>query len=152
MVTEHVDYVFIMIFTIVFANLIGTLLGMFLVNPLTRASGLRASLLVPVLICIIFTGAYAVNNSWFDIGIAAVFGILGYLMKELKYSRAAMLIGFVLGFAIEKNLYLAVQLSGPYFILDPIPLALAIFTLAFLGYNIWNIVREKRSAKNHAGR
>ena len=69
-------------------------------------------------------------NSWFDIGIAAVFGILGYLMKELKYSRAAMLIGFVLGFAIEKNLYLAVQLSGPYFILDPIPLTLAIFTLA----------------------
>ena len=84
---------------------------MFLVNPLTRASGLRSSLLVPVLICIIFTGAYAVNHSWFDIGIAAIFGILGYLMKELKYSRAAMLIGFVLGFAIEKNLYLAVQLQ-----------------------------------------
>ena len=150
MVTEHVDYVFLMIFTIVFANLIGTLIGMFLVNPLTRASGLRASLLVPVLICVIFTGAYAVNNSWFDIGIAAVFGILGYLLKALKYSRAAMLIGFVLGFAIEKNLYLAIQLDGPYFIFDPIPLTLAIITLAFLGYNIWTIVREKRNAKNHA--
>jgi putative tricarboxylic transport membrane protein len=144
MVTEHVDYVFLMIFTIVFANLIGTLIGMFLVNPLTRASGLRASLLVPVLICIIFTGAYAVNNSWFDIGIAAVFGILGYVLKELKYSRAAMLIGFVLGFAIEKNLYLAVQLDGPYFIFDPIPLTLAIITVAFLGYNIWTIIRDKR--------
>jgi len=149
MITEHVDYVFLMIFTIVFANLIGTLIGMFLVNPLTRASGLRSSLLVPVLICIIFTGAYAVNNSWFDIGIAAVFGILGYLLKELKYSRAAMLIGFVLGFAIEKNLYLAIQLDGPYFIFDPIPLTLAIITLSFLGYNIWTIVRDKSGAKNH---
>ena len=149
MVTEHVDYVFLMIFTIVFANLIGTLIGMFLVNPLTRASGLRASLLVPVLICIIFTGAYAVNNSWFDIGIAAIFGILGYILKELKYSRAAMLIGFVLGFAIEKNLYLAIQLEGPYFIFDPIPFSLAIITLAFLGYNIWTIVRDNKSAKNH---
>jgi TctA family transporter len=146
MVTEHVDYVFLMIFTIVFANLIGTLIGMFLINPLTRATGLRSSLLVPVLICIIFTGAYAVNNSWFDIGIAAVFGILGYLMRQLKYSRAAMLIGFVLGFAIEKNLYLAVQLSGPYFIFDPLPLTLLVITIAFLGYNIWTIIRDKRSS------
>jgi len=79
----------------------------------------------------------------------AVFGILGYLLKELKYSRAAMLIGFVLGFAIEKNLYLAIQLDGPYFIFDPIPLSLAIITLAFLGYNIWSIFRDKRSTKNH---
>ncbi len=147
MLTEHVDYVFIMIFTIIFGNLIGTVLGMFLVNPLTRASGLRSSLLVPVLICIIFTGAYAVNHSWFDIGIAAIFGILGYLMKELKYSRAAMLIGFVLGFAIEKNLYLAVQLSGPYFILDPVPLTLAIITFGFLAYNIWGIIRDKKQNK-----
>jgi TctA family transporter len=122
---------------------------MFLVNPLTRASALRSSLLVPVLICIIFTGAYAVNNSWFDIGIAVVFGILGYLMKELKYSRAAMLIGFVLGFAIEKNLYLAVQLSGPYFILDPVPLTLSIITLGFLGYNIWTIIRDKKAKQNN---
>jgi TctA family transporter len=146
MVSEHVDYVFLMIFTIVFANLIGTLIGMFLVNPLTRATGLRSSLLIPVLICIVFTGAYAVNNSWFDIGIAAVFGILGYLMRHLNYSRAAMLIGFVLGFAIEKNLYLAVQLSGPYFIFDPLPLTLLIITVAFLGYSIYTIIRDKRKS------
>lgn len=150
MVTDHVDIVFLMIFTIVFGNLIGTVAGMFLVNPLTRASGIRSSLLVPVLICIILTGAYAVNNSWFDIGIAIVFGIVGYLMKELNYSRAAMLIGFVLGFAIEKNLYLAVQLSGPYFIFDPIPLSLLIITIAFLGYTIWGIINEKKRQKSSA--
>jgi len=144
MVTENVDFVFIMIFTIIFGNLIGTVAGMFMVNPLTRATALRASILAPVLITIIFTGAYAVNHSWFDIGVAAVFGIIGYLMKEMKYSRAAFLIGFVLGFAIEKNLYLAVQLSGPYFIFDPIPLGLAVITVSFLGYNIWTIIRNKK--------
>jgi len=147
MVTDHVDIVFLMIFTIVIGNLIGTIGGMFLVNPLTRASSIRSTLLTPVLICIIFTGAYAVNNSWFDIGIAIAFGILGYLMKELTYSRAAMLIGFVLGFAIEKNLYLAVQLSGPYFIFDPIPLTLAVITVLFLGYTIWTIIRDRKKSR-----
>lgn len=143
MLTRHVDVVFIMIFTIIIGNLIGMIGGMFLVNPLSRASGLRSSLLIPVLVVVIFTGAYAVQRSWFDIGVALFFGVLGYLMKELSYSRAAMLIGFVLGFAVEKNLYLAIQLEGPYFMFDPIPLTLALITLAFLGYNIWSLVKHK---------
>lgn len=151
MVTENVDLVFIMIFTIVVGNFIGVIAGMFVVNPLSRATGLRSAILVPVLIVIIFTGAFAVQRSWFDIGIALIFGVIGYLMKELGYSRAALLIGFVLGFAMEKNLYLAVQLSGPYFIFDPIPLTLAIITIVFLAYNILTIVRDRRMVKQNAG-
>lgn len=141
MITQRVDVVFVMIFTIILGNLIGMIGGIFLVNPLSRATGLRSGVLVPVLIVIIFTGAYAVNLAWFDILITLVFGVVGYLMKEIGYSRAALLIGFVLGFAVEKNLYLAIQLSGPYFILEPIPLTLALITVVFLAYNIWDAWR-----------
>ena len=150
MLTQHVDVIFIMIFTIIIVNFIGMVGGMFLVNPLSRATGLRASILVPVLLVIVFTGAFAVQRSFFDIGVALVFGIVGYSMKELGYSRAALLIGFVLGFTVEKNLYLAVQLSGPDFIFDPIPLTLATLTIVFLGYNIWTIIRDRsRSNTTH---
>ncbi|MEX1216441.1 tripartite tricarboxylate transporter permease, partial [Saccharospirillum sp.] len=141
---SHLDIVFVMIFTIVIGNLIGTIFGMFLVNPLTRATFLRSSILVPVLICIVFTGAYVVHNAWFEMLIALVFGILGYVMKELSYSRAAMLIGLVLGYAIEKNLYLALQLNGPRFYLEPIPLTLVVITVVFLGWNIWTFVRDRK--------
>jgi len=151
MLTQHVDVVFIMIFTIIIGNFIGMVGGAFLVNPLSRVTGLRGSLLVPVLIAIVFTGAFAVQRSWFDIGIALLFGVIGYLMKELDYSRAALLIGFVLGFAVEKNLYLATQLSGPYFLFDPIPLTLAIITIAFLAYNTWSIIRHRREVNEDAG-
>ncbi len=147
MITENVDFVFVMIFTIVIGNLIGTLGGMFLVNPLTRASAVRSTILVPVLITTIVTGAYTVNFSWFDIGVSVVFGIIGYLMRELGYSRAAMLIGFVLGFSIEKNLYLAVELAGPYFILRPIPLGLTLLTLGFLGYNILTLLKDRKKQR-----
>lgn len=144
MMISHLDIVFVMIFTIVIGNLIGTIFGMFLVNPLTRATFLRSSILVPVLICIVFTGAYVVHNAWFEMVIALVFGILGYVMKELSYSRAAMLIGLVLGYAIEKNLYLALQLDGPRFYLDPIPLTLVVITVVFLGWNIWTFIRDRK--------
>ncbi len=144
MLNQNVDIVFVMIFTIIFGNLIGTIVGMFLVNPLSRATAIRASVMVPVLMAIIATGAFAGERAIFDIGVAVVFGILGYAMKILNYSRAAMLIGFVLGFAVEKNLYLALLLDGPLFILEPIPLTLALITVVFLAWNVWTIYRDRK--------
>ncbi|WP_375257238.1 tripartite tricarboxylate transporter permease [Citreimonas sp.] len=144
MLNTNVDLVFIMIFTIIIGNLIGTIVGMFLVNPLSRATSIRASVMVPVLMAIIATGAFAGDRAIFDIGVAVIFGIVGYAMKVLNYSRAALLIGFVLGFAVEKNLYLALLLDGPLFILQPIPLALAIITIVFLGWNVFSIYRDRR--------
>jgi TctA family transporter len=150
MINDHVDVVFVMIFTIIIGNFIGMVGGILLVNPLSRATGVRSGILVPVLITIVFTGAYAVQLSWFDIGVTFLFGVIGFAMKELGYSRASMLIGFVLGFAVEKNLYLAMQLEGPYFIFDPIPLTLALITVVFLAYNIWDAIRHSRRQKQHA--
>ena len=144
MVNQNVDIVFVMIFTIVIGNLIGTVVGMFLVNPMSRATSVRAEIMVPVLMAVIVTGAYATDRSMFDIGVAVAFGIVGFLMKRLNYSRAALLIGFVLGFTLEKNLYLAIALDGPLFWLEPIPATLAVVTIAFLAFNVWTIVRDRQ--------
>ncbi|MBD3677930.1 MAG: tripartite tricarboxylate transporter permease [Rhodobacteraceae bacterium] len=144
MLNDNVDIIFIMIFTIILGNLIGTIVGMFLVNPLSRATSIRAEIMVPVLMAVIVTGAFAGNASVFDIGVAIFFGIFGYLMKILNYSRAALLIGFVLGFAVEKNLYLALLLDGPYFVFQPIPLVLMTITAIFLIANVWSIYRDRR--------
>ena len=141
-VSHHTDLIFVMIFTVIVGNLFGTIAGIFLVNPLARLTSLPASVLVPVLISIIFTGAYAVNSSIFDIGIVVMFGMIGYLMKYLGYSRSSLLIGFVLGAVLEKNLFLAIQIDGPYFILEPVPLALSFVTIGFLLYNLWAISRN----------
>lgn len=146
MLNQNLDIVFIMIFTIIIGNLIGTLIGMFLVNPMSRATSIRSEFMVPVLMAIIITGAYATDRSMFDIGVTIFFGIIGLVMKILNYSRSALLIGFVLGFAVEKNLYLALLLKGPFFFMQPLPLALTLFTVAFLAYNIVLIIRHRRSA------
>lgn len=147
-VTQHTDLIFVMIFTVIMGNLFGTIVGMFLINPLARLTSLSSSLLVPVLIAIIFTGAFAVNSSIFDIGIVVLFGVTGYLMKQLGYSRSVLLIGFVLGSALEQNMFLAVQLEGSAFFLLPVPLTLVTITIIFLIYNIWSMSRNKTREKN----
>ena len=103
--------------------------------------------MVPVLLAIIITGAYATDRSMFDIGVAILFGVVGLLMKILNYSRSALLIGLVLGFAVEKNLYLALLLKGPFFFMKPQPAALLILTFGFLAYNIYGIARDRKKAK-----
>ena len=145
MLNRNLDIVFVMIFTIVIASIIGTAVGIFLVNPLSRATTMRAEYLVPILMAIILTGAFASHRALFDIGVAVVFGVIGYLMKVLNYSRAALLIGFVLGFPVEKNLYLALMLDGPLFFLQPLAAGLGLLTLAFLAWNIRGLIRDRRA-------
>ena len=105
MVTNHVDIVFIMIFTIIFGNLIGTIFGMFLVNPI-GSRNINSSLNYGA--CSDSCGrnrrVTPHKGHLFDIVVTLIFGVIGYLMKVLNYSRAAMLIGYVLGHAVEKNL------------------------------------------------
>lgn len=142
----HLDLVFLMIWTVVLGNLMGTIIGMFIANPLARVTFLRGSLLVPILLCIIVTGAYIFHRSWFDMIVVLVFGLLGYAMKKLDYSRPAFIIGFVLGLMVERNLYLSLKLYGGKFIFQPLALGLAVFTLLVLIYNIVKIVKSKQRA------
>jgi len=142
----HLDLVFLMIWTVVLGNLMGTILGMFIANPLAKATFLRGSLLVPILLCIIVTGAYIFHRSWFDMIVVLVFGLLGYAMKKLDYSRPAFIIGFVLGLMVERNLYLSLKLYGGKFLFQPLALGLAVLTILVLVYNIVKIVKSNRRA------
>ena len=50
------------------------------------------------------TGAFSLKNSVFDVGQMLVFGVLGYAMKKLGYSPAALTLALVLGPLAERAL------------------------------------------------
>ena len=64
---------------------------------------------VVAILCII--GAYAINSSVFDILIMAIFGLIGFVMKE-GYSVAPMVLGIVLGSLMDANFRRAVSLAS----------------------------------------
>jgi putative tricarboxylic transport membrane protein len=59
---------------------------------------------MPIVIVIILTGAYSLNNSEFDLAMLTVFGALGYFMKRTGYEPAPLLIGLMLGPTLERGL------------------------------------------------
>lgn len=131
------SYIAIFIFSIFSIKLIARLLNI-------KTSILSAFVLV---FCVI--GSYALNNSYTDVLVAIVFGLLGYWMRKDGYSLGPMTLALVLGRMIEQKLVGAIKLSdgsiAPFFT-RPISLALFLITVAFILYSVISDVRRKKAA------
>ena len=74
-------------------------------------------------------GVYTVSNSTFDVMMAALFGVVGYIFIRLECEPAPLILGFVLGALMEDNLRRALRISSGdpmIFIERPISLGLLI--------------------------
>src|SRR5947207_11533551 len=87
---------------------IGNVMLLILNLPLVPlfAQVLRAPVYVlyPVIIGLSVVGVYSTSNSLFDLGLLAAFGLLGYVMRKLDYPSAPLILGLVLGGAMERAL------------------------------------------------
>ncbi|MDX1429066.1 MAG: hypothetical protein R3282_02210, partial [Rhodothermales bacterium] len=84
----------------------------------------------PPIICIALLGAYGVHQNPVDPMVALVFGIIGFAMVRLGYSRVALIIGLMLGAATEEAFFQSIQIArGSYgiFFERPVAAGLAAF-------------------------
>lgn len=106
--------------------------------------------LFPAIVGMICLGVYSINRSTLDIGIALLFGLLGYGMRALRFDPASILLGLVLGPLLEENLRRAMIMShGSLKILIERPIAAGLLICALLMV-VWTIVSAIK-AKNAAG-
>jgi putative tricarboxylic transport membrane protein len=71
-------------------------------------------------------GVYTVNGSPIDVGMAAGFGLLGYIFVKLGCGLAPFMLGFILGPLLEENFRRAMLISRgdpSVFLLEPISAA-----------------------------
>jgi len=68
-------------------------------------------LLFPSIIVFCCIGIYSINNSPFDVTIAATFGVIGYWLVKHDFEPAPLLLGFVLGPLMEENLRRAMLIA-----------------------------------------
>jgi TctA family transporter len=87
----------------------------------TRVPG---HILAPILLVLVLVGAYAAQNAIGDVVFVFIFGALGVAMERLGYNRPAMLLGFVLGETLERNLEISLAAHGNGFFMRPISLAI----------------------------
>ncbi len=102
--------------------------------------------LYPAILIFCIIGVLGLNNSTFEVGLLAVFGILGYLFVKLDCEPAPLLMGFILGPMMEENLRLALVLSrGNVSVFFVRPISLGILTLTAISVAAFVVASSRRS-------
>ncbi len=90
-------------------------------------------IMVPTILIFCCIGVYSLNGSTFEVLLAVVFGILGYIFIKLECEPAPLLLGFVLGTMMEESLRRALRLSrGDPMIFIERPICLGLLIAACL--------------------
>ena len=107
------------IWTLVFANIFGAIACLVLTKQISKIALIPGKILVPILLVILTVGAYQSTRHWGDISLFFAIGIIGWIMSRLEWSRAAVLIGFVLATSVERYLWISMSRFGFDWLTNP---------------------------------
>jgi putative tricarboxylic transport membrane protein len=102
---------------------------------------------------LILSGIYSIHNSLFDLSIMLTAGVVGFLMRILKFPFLPTVLGLVLGYLVESSFRRSLVISGDSYAIffnDRISLALlcvsCLFVFGSIGKRIWDAIRNKKRA------
>lgn len=110
MLSDHLAWVFVLIWSLFLSNWITSLLGLSMVGPLARLSTISTARLIPVILALAAVGAVQYRGLWLDLACAVAFGFLGYFMKRHDWPRLPLVMAFALASLFETNLHLTLRL------------------------------------------
>jgi putative tricarboxylic transport membrane protein len=114
-------------------NVMLLVLNLPLVPLFAQILRLPAYALFPAIFGISIVGVFSVSGSLFDVWMLAAFGLLGYAMRRLDFPAAPLILGFVLGDAMERALRQSLMMSqGDLTILVSRPISAVMLALAVL--------------------
>ncbi len=111
MFTQNLPMIYAIFIGILLSSAYLFIVGKLSIKAISRISDIPNKLLYPAVITLCIFGAYAVNNSSFDILVMIVMGLLGFAMLRLEIPAAPFLIAFILGPLLEDNFRQSLLLS-----------------------------------------
>jgi putative tricarboxylic transport membrane protein len=133
LIQEHPELFWGLVASMYIGNVLLLVLNLPLVPLFAQILRLPYYVLYPLILGISVVGVYSVNNSLFDVWVMGLFGLLGYLMRKLNFPAAALILGMVLGDALERALRQSLMMSqGDLSILIARPISGTLLLLAAL--------------------
>ncbi|HEV8518143.1 MAG TPA: tripartite tricarboxylate transporter permease [Burkholderiales bacterium] len=146
--TQKPDLFWGMIASMWIGNLMLVILNLPLVGMWVKFLKIPYRLMFPGICLFIAVGAYSINNSSFDVYLAALFGFFGYYTSKWGCEPAPLILGFVLGPLMEENLRRAMLISRgdpSVFFTRPISLGMLLVAFALLLMVVAPQIRKKRA-------
>lgn len=147
----HLTLTFSFVWTIVVSNIITVAFCLLFLNQLVKVTFIRGGLLIPLILFLVYLGAFAEKNAFADLFLLLIFGGLGYAMYRLKWPRPPLILGVVLGPLAENRLFLSVQRYDLAWLLRPGVLVLIAMILAMICYTLFKgKSRQERKGRKQA--
>jgi len=143
----HLDLTFSFVWVIIISNIITVGICFLFLKPLASVTQVRGGIIIPIILVLIYLGAFAEKNAFEDMVIVIFFGALGWVMEKLQWPRPPVLLGLVLGPLAENRLFLSTDNYGLAWMHRPG--VLAIFALTLFGI-FYPMIKERRQAREKA--
>lgn len=144
MITKNLDLSLMMLWSLAISAMIAALICFLSAPTLAKIAFLPGRLLVPLVLAVSMTGAFANRESAADLIAVVIFGALGLIMRRFGYNRPALILGFVLGGIFENYLFLALKVAGPLFFMRPFDLILILVIIMAVAYEPVMRARRRR--------
>jgi putative tricarboxylic transport membrane protein len=133
--TERPDVVWSLIAALLIANIMLLVMNVPMVKIFVQILSVPSYILLPGVTMIAFVGIYSLTGSSFDMLLMVAFGVLGYICRKLDIPTVPIILGILLGNAMEDNLRRAMILSdGDWLYLLSSPIAIGFWIAAVLGF------------------
>ena len=147
--TNNPQNIYAVYLLFIIANLIMVPLGWWCIKVSKQILKVPRTILMPVIMLFCVVGAFAINNTAFDVTVMLIAGIAAFVLEENGFPVAPAILGVVLGGMLEENFVSSMIKSGvslTAFFARPVAATLGAMTLA-----VWFLPLLMRRMRRLAG-
>jgi len=101
---EQPDFIYSVAAMLILATIAIAILGLSLTRVFVLILKVPRELLMPVVFTLCVIGPYALTQRLFDIWVMLFFGLIGFVLRQMNYPMAPLVLGIILGTLLDKSL------------------------------------------------
>ncbi|MFO7153171.1 MAG: tripartite tricarboxylate transporter permease [Bacillota bacterium] len=147
---EHGDLVYTIFSGLLVGNVLMWISGLLGIRLFIKVLSVPKNVLTPIIFILCVVGSYAMNNSFFDVGVMLISGVIGYIFMKLDFPASPIILALILGPMAESNLRRSLIMSGgSYSIFFTRPISAVLLILAVITF-VTPLLRDLMKKKNPA--
>ncbi|MCT8999459.1 tripartite tricarboxylate transporter permease [Chelativorans intermedius] len=111
LMTENPQFLYQIVGILFLTTIAITIYGLSLTKLLVRVLLVPREKLMPVVYVLCVVGSFAITQRMFDVYVMVAFGLIGFVLREMRYPMAPLVLGIVLGELLDVNLRRGLLLS-----------------------------------------
>ena len=154
LMVENPVFLYQVVAMLLLATIANLIFGLSLTKLFIKVLAVPRARLMAVIYVLCVVGSFAITQRMFDVYVMLIFGIIGFLLREMKFPMAPLVLGIVLGDLLDLNLRRGLQLTngdpGPFFT-RPISAVICLIIVLTILMSIPAVSRRVRALSHRSG-